>query len=385
MTERADPTPIMVVDDDPIIRSLMRATLEVDGYDIIEAEDGEEAARLYEGRRPDLLIVDVVMPRKDGFALCCELRSRPSSAFVPILMATGLDDIPSITRAYDVGATDFIAKPINWVVLSHRVRYMLRASRDFEELRRNRDALEQAKDEAEAASRAKTEFLANMGHELRTPLNAIIGFASLISDGAFGPIADRYAKYAAAIAESGTHLATIINSILDMAQAEADRLVLVEEEVEIARAVAFSIGTIEEMARRAHIDCLTEIPDDLPQFLGDAAKLRQILINLLSNAVKFTPIGGRVRVSAGREDNDGLALRVEDTGIGMSPEAVPIALTPFGQIDAGLNRKYDGIGLGLPLTKRLVELHGGTLEIDSTPGKGTAITAHFPKERVRTA
>jgi signal transduction histidine kinase len=320
----------------------------------------------------------------DGFALCCELRNRPSSAFVPILMATGLDDVASITRAYDVGATDFIAKPINWVVMGHRVRYMLRASRAFDELRRNRDALQQAKDEAEAASRAKTEFLANMGHELRTPLNAIIGFASLISDGKFGPIADRYAKYAGAIAESGTHLLSIINSILDMAQAEANRLVLLEEEVEIARAVAFSLGTIEEMARRAEIDCLTEIPDDLPQFLGDAAKLRQILINLLSNAVKFTPTGGQVRVSAGREDNEGLALRIEDTGIGMSPEAVPIALTPFGQIDAGLNRKYDGVGLGLPLTKRLVELHGGTLEIESTPGKGTAVTAHFPKERVRT-
>jgi two-component system, sensor histidine kinase len=384
MSDSANTSPIMVVDDDPIVRSLMHATLEVDGYEIIEAEDGEEACRLCEARRPELLIVDVVMPRMDGFTLCRELRNRPASAFVPILMATGLDDVPSITKAYEVGATDFISKPINWVVLGHRVRYMLRASQAFDELRRNRDQLMAAKDAAEVANRAKTEFLANMGHELRTPLNAIIGFSSLMRDSKFGPIADKYAEYAAVIADSGMHLLAVINGILDMARAESNRWVLVEEEVEIARAVAFSLSTIEEMARGAQIDCRTNIPDDLPQFLGDAAKLRQILINLLSNAVKFTPPGGEVRVSAAREHNDGLALRIEDTGIGMSPEEVPLALTPFGQIASGLGRKHDGVGLGLPLAKRLVELHGGTMEIESAPGKGTAVIAHFPKERVRT-
>jgi signal transduction histidine kinase len=384
MSECPNTAPIMIIDDDPIVRALMRATLEVEGYEIIEAGDGEAGCRLYEARRPELLIVDVIMPRMDGFALCRELRSRQASAFVPILMATGLDDIPSITKAYEVGATDFISKPINWVLLGHRVRYMLRASHAFDELRRNRDHLAKAKDEAEAASRAKTEFLANMGHELRTPLNAIIGFASLMRDRKFGPISDRYAEYAAVIGESGLHLLAIISGILDMAEAETNRLVLVEEEVEIARAVAFSLGTIEEMARRAQIDCHAEIPDDLPKFLGDAAKLRQILINLLSNAVKFTPPGGEVRVSVEREQNDGLAFRIADTGIGMSPEALPIALAPFGQIDSGVDRRHDGVGLGLPLTKRLLELHGGTLEIESTPGKGTAVTARFPKERLRT-
>jgi response regulator RpfG family c-di-GMP phosphodiesterase len=243
--------PILIVDDDPIVRALMRATLEVDGYDIIEADDGDEACALYETSRPQLLIADVVMPRMDGFTLCRELRSRPQSAYVPILMATGLDDVPSITKAYEAGATDFISKPINWVVLGHRVRYMLRASHAFDELRQNRDRLITAKDEAEAASRAKTEFLANMGHELRTPLNAIIGFATILRDGTFGPLSAKYVEYATAIADSGGHLLAVINEILDMSRAEANRLVLLEEEVEIARAVAFSIGTIEEMARRS--------------------------------------------------------------------------------------------------------------------------------------
>jgi len=381
MSEGAKTTPIMIVDDDPIVRSLVRATLEVDGYDIIEAEDGEQACELYEVRPPELLIADIVMPRMDGFTLCRELRSRPASAFVPILMATGLDDIPSITKAYEVGATDFVSKPLNWIVLGHRVRYILRASRAFGELRHNRDQLMVAKEQAEVASRAKTEFLPNMGHELRTPLNAIIGFSSIMCAETFGPLGTKYLEYATAIAESGNHLLAIINGILDMARAEANRLVLVEEEVEIARAVAFALGTIEEMARCAPIDCQTNIPENLPRFLGDAAKLRQILINLLSNAVKFTPAGGSVKLSVGREDG-GLAFRIVDTGIGIAPEKVAIALAPFGQVDSGLDRKYDGVGLGLPLAKRLVELHERTMKIETAPGKGTAVIAHFPRERL---
>jgi signal transduction histidine kinase len=359
----------------------MRATLEVDGYKIVEADDGEAASELYETCRPQLLVADVVMPRMDGFALCRELRRRPEAAYLPILMATGLDDIASITAAYEAGATDFISKPINWVILGHRVRYMLRASRAFEELRQNQARVLAAKEEAEAASQAKTEFLANMGHELRTPLNAIVGFSTIMRNGLFGPLTDRYAEYATAIADSGNHLLAIINRILDMTRAESNRLVLVEEEVEIACAVAFSLGTIEEMAQRAEIDCHSDIPDELPTFFGDAAKLPQILINLLSNAVKFTPNGGEVRVTVQRGPEDGLAFCVADTGIGIPHDKLSIALAPFGQIDSGYDRRYDGLGLGLPLAKRLVELHGGRIEIESAPGRGTAVTAYFPKER----
>jgi len=381
MSDLANTLPVLIVDDDPIVRSLMRATLEVDGYDVIEAEDGDEACDLVEARSPQLLVADVIMPRMDGFALVRELRSRPKTEYVPILMATGLDDVPSITEAYEAGATDFISKPINWVVLGHRVRYMLRASQAFDQLRQNQVRLVAAKDDAEAASRAKTQFLANMGHELRTPLNAIIGFSELMRGAAFGPLSERYAEYATAIAESGAHLLAVINDILDMARAEANRLVLVEEEVEIARAVRFSIGMIEEMARNAEIDCRCEIPADLPRFFGDAAKLRQILINLLSNAVKFTPAGGEVTVSVEHDPASGLAFRVADTGIGIPAEKLPTALAPFGQIDSGLDRKFDGIGLGLPLAKRLVELHDGRMEIASEPGKGTVVSALFPTKR----
>jgi len=373
---------ILVVDDDPVVCALMRATLQSDGFEVIEASDGIEGCRMYREHRPDLLLVDLMMPRMDGFELCRELRSHPESAYVPIVVATSLDDVPSIARAYDAGATDFIPKPVNWLVLNHRVRYILRASRAFEELRRNQDRLIAAKEAAEAANRAKSEFLANMSHELRTPLNAIIGFSGMMSDRMFGPLNERYLDYANIIGTSGRHLLAIITDILDLAKADADKLFLSEEQVDLDEVVELSSQIIHDMARRAEIDFGTEIAKPLPELIGDPAKLTQILVNLLSNAIKFTAPGGKVRLRVERCLHQGITFQVEDTGIGMSAEQIPIALEPFGQIDSSLTRKHDGVGLGLPLTKRLVELHGGIIDIASEPGKGTVASVHLPEERV---
>ena len=372
---------ILIVDDNPVLRSLMRASLEEGGFAVIEAEDGEEACRLCAESRPDLLVLDVLMPKMDGFQVCRQLRGDPQFAYLPILMATGLDDLQSITEAYEAGATDFIAKPIQWVLLNHRVRYMLRASRAVDELRHSQERLVTSMNAAEAASRAKTEFLANMSHELRTPLNAIIGFSQIMHDGAFGRLPERYSEYAKIIGDSGTHLLAIINDILDITRAETNRLVLAEGTVKIADVVALSSRIIQARALSAGIDYIVEIDDDLPILYADATKLRQALINLLSNAVKFTPAGGTVTLKVGRQPEGGLVMRIEDTGIGIEPEKIPFVLTPFGQVESHLARRYDGVGLGLPLTKRLIELHGGTLTIASEIGRGTTVTAHLPEER----
>jgi signal transduction histidine kinase len=366
---------ILIVDDDPLVRALMRTSLESDGFAVREAGDGEEACALCAERRPDLMVIDVVMPRMDGFALCREIRQRPDWALIPILMATGLDDVSSITQAYEAGATDFIAKPIQWVILSHRVRYMLRASRAQAQLIASMRA-------AEAANRAKTQFLANMSHELRTPLNAIIGFSELMRDGAFGALSERYAEYTQIITDSGSHLLTIINDVLDLAKAESDRLVLTEQTVEIAPVVRLSSNIIRDMAEKASVTYQVELEDGLPALRADAAKLRQILINLLSNAFKFTLAGGSVRLSVARERAGGVVFRIADTGIGIPEEKMAMVLTPFGQVDTRLARQYGGIGLGLPLTKRLVEMHDGTMELVSRLGEGTTVTVRLPAARV---
>jgi signal transduction histidine kinase len=289
---------------------------------------------------------------------------------------------PSIARAYDAGATDFIPKPLNWLVLNHRVRYILRASRAFEELRGNQERLIAAKEAAEAANRAKSEFLANMSHELRTPLNAIIGFSGMMSDRMFGSLNDRYVEYANIIGNGGRHLLAIITDILDLAKADADKLLLAEKEIDLGEIVGLSSQMVQDMARGAQVDFASETEALLPMVIGDAAKLTQILVNLLSNAIKFTRPGGKVRLKVERSERRGLTFRVEDTGIGMSADQIPVALEPFGQISNGLTRRYDGVGLGLPLTKRLVELHGGTIEIDSEPGKGTIASVHLPQTRL---
>jgi signal transduction histidine kinase len=378
----AGPAPtILIVDDDPVVRSLMQDSLEDDGFSVIEAEDGVEACRRCDEMVPSLIVVDVVMPNMDGFELCRELRRRPATQHVPILMATGLDDHKSIVKAYEAGATDFISKPLNWLILNHRIRYMLRAARAFDDLRQNQDRLLVAKEAAEAADRSKSEFLANMGHELRTPLNAIIGFSTMMRDAYFGPIDDHYVEYAGIICDSGSHLLAIINDILDIAKAETRGLKLAEAEVDIASALSFSASVVEQMAKNAEIAFSFAIEDELPALWADGQKLRQIFINLLTNAIKFTPAGGNVRLSVRLEPGTGMVLQVADSGIGIPADKIPIALAPFGQVDSSLSRQYDGVGLGLPLTKRLVELHDGTLEIASEPGKGTTVTVRFPAKR----
>jgi two-component system, cell cycle sensor histidine kinase PleC len=301
---------------------------------------------------------------------------------VPVLQMTGLDDTLSVEKAYDAGATDFISKPLQWPILRHRVRYVLRSARAFDELRRSQAALISAREKAEVANRAKTEFLANMSHELRTPLNAVIGFSTLMRDRAWGPLHDKYAEYADLMCEAGTHLLSIVNDILDIARAEAGKLQLNEENIDLNDLVAQTSRFIQDLAVRSEVNFSTRANQDLPKFRGDVVKLRQIMLNLLGNSVKFTPPGGQVLLSVGRGQDGGILIEVSDTGIGIPEDKMELALAPFGQIDSRLSRKFEGTGLGLPLTKRLVELHGGTMKIASAVGEGTSVSVLLPSSRV---
>ncbi|MDP6815209.1 MAG: PAS-domain containing protein [Alphaproteobacteria bacterium] len=261
----------------------------------------------------------------------------------------------------------------------------LRAARvrDLTEQRRAQAAIVAAKEEAEYASRAKTEFLANISHELRTPLNAIVGFSEMIEQQTFGPVGDpRYEEYAAHIRESGGHLLDLINEILDLSRIEARQAEIVDSELDPAELVRAAASLVRVQAQTNGLNLAIEVSKTLPKLLADERMLKQMLINLLSNAVKFTPKGGDISISAGLTADHGMELTVRDTGIGIAPEDLPKALERFGQIDGSHHRQHGGAGLGLPLVTMLAELHGGELVIDSRIGIGTAATIRLPRHRV---
>jgi signal transduction histidine kinase len=306
----------------------------------------------------------------------------------PILNLAGTAREVSMRKDYNIRAHfegDAVKEDRNEMhILTNAFNDMLTeiGARD-RQLKQQYTELEKAKDAAESANRAKSHFLANISHELRTPLNAIIGFSSILMNQLFGPIGDqKYLEYVKDINESGSHLLDIINDILDLSKAEAGKLTLNYEEVHVGKAVNKSLTIISERAAKGGITITTDIPKMLPPLVADRLRLIQVILNIVSNAVKFTEPNGKVHVAIQTRSVESevthFIITVQDTGIGMSMDDVEKAFQRFGQVDSGLNRKYEGTGLGLPLTKKLMELHQGSIVIDSEVGKGTLVTLTFP-------
>ena len=246
--------------------------------------------------------------------------------------------------------------------------------------------LKHSKERAEAANDAKSQFLANMSHELRTPLNAIIGFSQIIKEETMGPVGEpRYIEYANDILGAGEHLLALINNVLDISKIQAGKLHLKDEPIDLHETVQGSLAAVSAQALKNKVSLQVALPATLPAVRADAVAMRQILINLLSNAVKFTPEGGQVTVGIEADKDGGLALVIADTGIGMTEEEIAIALEPFRQVENAMTKKFEGTGLGLPIARRLIELHGGRLEIASAKNLGTVIRAYLPAERLLAA
>ncbi len=277
--------------------------------------------------------------------------------------------VPVEMTAIDVGSTD---RDLGCMFV-----------RDITERKAAEVDLQVAKGKAESASQAKSAFLASMSHELRTPLNAIIGFSEIIKDEMFGPT-DRvkYRSYAEDIYSSGHHLLALINDILDLSKVESGAAELHEESIDIPDLVNSARTMVEHGARTGEVALVLDISDDLPLLWADERKLKQVLVNLLANSVKFTEAGGVITFRAWCRANRGFVFQVVDTGIGMAASDIPKALSKFGRIDSVLSRKYEGTGLGLSLSKALIELHGGSLDLQSEVGVGTTVTVRLPTNRM---
>ena len=285
----------------------------------------------------------------------------------------------------------FMAGPIEQLLPDGRwLRVAVRPTRaggivvtttDITERKRIQDAEHKVLLALAEVARTKSDFLANMSHELRTPLNAIIGFSEVMSAQILGPLSDKYREYAGDITASARHLLALIGDVLDLSKVEAGRMELAEEIVDLAQVATSCVTMVTPSATKGKIAIAIEFPPDLPRIRGDRRRILQVLLNLLTNAIKFTPENGKVILRA-RATNDGLEVDIADTGIGIAAEDIPRVMQDWGQARSDLTRDGEGTGLGLPLSRRLMELHGGTLRLASAVGAGTTVTFWFPSSRL---
>ncbi len=380
---------ILIVDDVPDnVEVLGEALSEI--YDVQFATSGEEALDLLKTGLPDLILLDVMMPSMNGFQFFGKLREIEAANKIPVIFVTAFHDAENETCALEAGAVDFIHKPINPLVVLARVKTHLMLRQREIELQEFKQALEHKVDErsqqvqllnaaleerasqAEAANRTKALFLGNMSHELRTPMSAIIGFSEILKQKASDP---EEVKKLSQIIRAAKHLSSTINDILDFTQIQSGQIKQQTTDFNLTDLIQRVVEANEEQAISKKLVYTSTIDPTIPNNLyGDPIKLEQILINLISNAIKFTRQGSitlQANLVSIVDEHVNLRFDVQDTGIGIDPSQLEHIFAPFEQADNGLSREYGGIGLGLSINRKLIEMMGGKMSVETEVSKGS--------------
>jgi signal transduction histidine kinase len=378
----ADRKYVLIVDDDLDFAESLSDLLANHDYHALIANSTEGALKILTRYDIPVAMVDIHLGQSSGIDVLSKIKAQWPDLIV--IMMTALTETHSAVEALRRGAYDYCDKAHSYQEAIALLDRCFERARLLADMNEAHEQLRLAKDEAERANKSKSEFLANMSHELRTPLNAVIGFSQLMASEFFGAHSDkRYREYAQDIYDSGRHLLEVINDILDLSKAEAGQLQLDEDKLDINRTIAAAVRIVRVRAEEAGLALVVSGAEGEQCLWGDERKIKQILLNLLSNAIKFTPPGGCVEIFATADWRQGISVSVRDTGIGVEPDDIPKMTEPFVQLDTGVNRRYQGTGLGLSLVRAFMELHGGRLVIESTPGQGTTASIVFPVDRIR--
>jgi two-component system, sensor histidine kinase and response regulator len=364
---------ILIVDDNPHNLQILGKILRENRFEIEFATNGKAALDWITIKKFDLILLDINMPEMDGFQLCINIRSNPLMIHVPIIFLSAETDRESILKGFELGAQDYITKPFDSRELLVRIKTHL-------DLKSTLEKLEIEKENAQSADRLKSTFLATMSHELRTPLNSIIGFTGILLKEAPGPLNDEQKKQLGMVQNSARHLLSLINDILDISKIEAGQLKMNIQKFNLREVLNKVVEINKQFADKKNLPILVTIDNNINEIISDSLRVQQILVNFVNNAIKFTETG-TISINCTLTGNS-VEIKISDTGIGIENENLKQLFKPFIQIETGMMRLKEGTGLGLSICKKLSEMLGGEIKVDSIFGTGSTFSLYLPINKI---